>query len=207
VQTILNEMKVGLFFGSFNPIHVGHLILANHFAQNSSLDQVWLVVSPRNPLKKKASLLDDHHRLAMVREAVDDNPLLSASNVEFELEQPSYTINTLVHLNEKYPQHEFSLIMGEDNLRSFHKWKNFDQILANHKIYIYPRLKAEDEESSKQELIDKFLAHKNIELLDAPVIQISATMIRNLIADGKDARYLMTAPVHKYCTEMHFYKP
>ena len=132
--------KVGLFFGSFNPIHVGHLIIANHMAEFSDLEEVWLVVTPHNPHKKKKTLLDDVHRLAMVRIAIEDFPNLKASNIEFDLPQPNFTINTLVVLEEKYPTIDFCLIMGEDNLKSFHKWKNFELILDRHSIYIYPRI-------------------------------------------------------------------
>jgi len=201
-------MKVGLFFGSFNPIHVGHLILADHFAQHSDLDQVWLVVSPSNPLKKKSTLLADHHRLAMTRIAVEDNPRLQVSNIEFELEQPSYTLNTLLHLSEQYPDHEFSLIMGEDNLRSFHKWKNCEVIADNYKIHVYPRLRTEGEEQEAiiESRIEQWLNHDNFKLLKAPIIQISATTIRNMIKAGEDPAYLLSDPVYKYCREMHFYE-
>jgi nicotinate-nucleotide adenylyltransferase len=135
-------MKIGLYFGTFNPIHVGHLIIANHMAENSDLDQVWLVVTPHNP-KKKSTLLDDYHRLQMAHLATEDFPKLKPSDIEFKLSQPNYTVNTLVHL-EKYPNHEFSLIMGKDNLTSLSKWKNFEVILQNHAIYVYPRIEAKD---------------------------------------------------------------
>ncbi len=133
-------MKIGLFFGTFNPIHIGHLIIANHLAENADLDTIWLVVTPLNPHKNKKTLLEDHHRLTMVKIAVEGYPKLGASDIEFDLPQPNYTVNTLIHLSEKHPQHEFSLIMGEDNLNSFHKWKNYDVILENHTIYVYPRI-------------------------------------------------------------------
>ncbi len=135
-------MKIGLYFGTFNPIHVGHLIIANHMAEHADLDQVWMVVTPHNPLKKKNTLLDDYHRLQMVHLATEDFPKIKPSDIEFKLSQPNYTVNTLVHLQEKYPNYEFSLIMGEDNLKSFHKWKNYEAILENHEIYVYPRLEA-----------------------------------------------------------------
>ena len=137
--------KIGLYFGTFNPIHVGHLIIANYMADYTELDEVWLVVSPQNPLKKKETLLKDHHRLSLVRIALEDNTKLMASNIEFDLPIPSYTINTLVHLKEKYETYEFHLIMGEDNLRSFHKWKNQEEIINNHKIFVYPRVLTEQE--------------------------------------------------------------
>ena len=135
-------MKIGLYFGTFNPIHVGHLIIANHMAEHADLDQIWMVVTPHNPLKKKSTLLDDYHRLQMVHLATEDFPKIKPSDIEFKLSQPNYTVNTLVHLEEKYPNYEFSLIMGEDNLKSLHKWKNYEVILENHEIYVYPRLEA-----------------------------------------------------------------
>ena len=133
-------MKVGLFFGTFNPIHVGHLTIANYIAEFSDLEQVWFVVTPHSPFKKKNSLLDNNQRLEMVYRATKDYDKLKPSDIEFNLPQPNYTINTLVHLEEKFPNHEFSLIMGEDNLKSFHKWKNYQMILETHDIYVYPRI-------------------------------------------------------------------
>ncbi len=132
-------MKIGLYFGTFNPIHIGHLIIANHLAEHTDLDQIWFVVTPHNPHKNKASLLEDYHRLQMVHLATEDYPKIKPSDIEFKLPQPNYTINTLTYLTEKYPNHIFSLIMGEDNLASFHKWKNQDIILQNHDIFVYPR--------------------------------------------------------------------
>ena len=132
-------MKIGLYFGTFNPIHIGHLIIANHLAEHSDLDQIWMMVTPHNPHKQKSSLLDDYHRLHMVHLATEDYPKIKPSDIEFKLPQPNYTVNTLAHLQEKYPTHEFSLIMGEDNLNSLHKWKNYEVILHNHDIYVYPR--------------------------------------------------------------------
>jgi nicotinate-nucleotide adenylyltransferase len=199
------DMKIGLFFGTFNPIHVGHLIIANHMVQQSTLDQVWLVVSPHNPLKKKSGLLKDTQRLAMVRLSVEDNPRLWASNVEFELEQPSYTIRTLLYLIEKYPGYEFSIIMGEDNLRTFHKWYNYEKILENHVIHVYPRIGNTVEEDNLE--MSSMIAHPHIVFCrDTPVMNISATLIRKAIQEGKDVRYLLTESVHKYVEEMHFYK-
>lgn len=194
--------KIGLFFGSFNPIHVGHLIIANHLVQESDLDQVWFVVSPHNPLKKKSSLLSDHHRLMLVNIAIEDNLNLKASSIEFDLPQPNYTVYTLQILKEKYPEYEFSLIMGEDNLRSFHRWKNYEYILQNYRVFIYPRVKTADEENPATELLEK---GKFIRV-NAPIIEISSTAIRNGIADKKDVRYLLTEPVFKYIDEMNFYR-
>ena len=138
-------MKIGLYFGTFNPIHIGHLIIANHIAEYSDVKQVWMVVTPHNPLKKKDTLLKDSIRLELVHLATEEYPKIKPSDIEFKLPQPNYTVNTLAYLQEKYPKNEFSLIMGEDNLKSFHKWKNHEVILQNHDIYVYPRLDAKDQ--------------------------------------------------------------
>lgn len=192
-------MKIGLYFGTFNPIHVGHLIIANHMAEHSDLDQVWLVVTPHNPLKKKSTLLDDYHRLQMVYLATEDYPKLKPSDIEFKLPQPNYTVTTLVHLEEKYPHHQFSLIMGEDNLKSLHKWKNYEAILAHHEIYVYPRISAEDENS-------EFKNHPKIRMIDAPVVEISSTFIRENIKLGKNVRPLVPTKVWEYIDHNLFYK-
>ena len=197
--------KVGLYFGTFNPIHVGHLIIANYMADYTELDEVWLVVSPQNPLKKRETLLKDHHRLALVRIAVEDNAKLMACNEEFNLPIPSYTVNTLAHLKEKFNTHEFHLIMGEDNLRSFHKWKNQDEILNNHKIYVYPRVLTEQEIEDNSNVYFSF-NHVNVIRCQAPVMKISSSFIRKAIQNKKDVRYLLTPDVHKYLEEMNFYK-
>ena len=204
-------MKVGLYFGTFNPIHIGHLIISNYMADYTDLDQVWLVVSPQNPLKKKKSLLEDYHRLAVVRVAIEDNDKLRVNNIEFDLPRPSYTSNTLAHLKEKYPDHDFNLIMGEDNLRTFHKWKNHDVILEKHKLYVYPRVLTIQEEVEEAEMglveNNNLRAHPNVILCDdAPVMKVSSSFIRQAIKDGNDVRYLLTDPVHKYVTDMNFYK-
>ena len=201
-------MKVGLYFGTFNPIHVGHLIIANFMADYTDLDQVWLIVSPQNPLKEKSTLLADYHRLALVRIAIEDNAKLVASDIEFNLPKPSYTVQTLAYLKEKYPRHTFALIMGEDNLRTFHKWKNHESIIAEHKMYVYPRVLTEQE---KEELTDynsdsPLRQHPNVIHCDAPVMKVSSSFIRKAIRDKKDVRYLLTDPVYKYITEMHFYE-
>ncbi len=207
-------MKVGLYFGSFNPVHIGHLVIANHLANNSDLDQIWLVISPQNPHKKKSSLLADHHRLALVKVAVDDNPKLRASDIEFKLPQPSYTVNTLAYLKEEYPNNSFTLIMGEDNLRSFHKWKNYEQILKNHEIVVYPRvltiqelekIKAGEDISKTSSNID--IQKENITVLeDTPIMKISSSFIRKAIKENKSVKYLLTPEVEKYCDEMNFYR-
>jgi nicotinate-nucleotide adenylyltransferase len=190
-------MKIGLFFGSFNPIHVGHLVIANYMAQYTDLQKVWLVISPHNPLKEKSTLLDDKQRLALVKIAIENNSKLKASDIEFKLPQPSYTITTLLHLKEKYPEHEFALIMGSDNLSTFHKWKNYEEILKYHQLYIYPR-PLQSGENYKQ--------HPQVNFVDAPVMEISSTFIRQAIADKKDVRYLLPDNVYEYVREMHFYK-
>lgn len=200
-------MKIGLYFGTFNPIHVGHLVIANHMAQYADLDEVWLVVTPRNPMKEKDSLLADYHRLALVNRAIEDNNKLKTSDIEFKLDRPSYTSNTLAYLKEKYPKHEFDLIMGEDNLRTFHKWKNHENILLNHRLLVYPRLLTLQEEAGAKKIKDNALAnHQNVKMIDAPVMKISASFIREAIKAGKDVRYLLSEPVWNYVDEMHFYR-
>lgn len=199
--------NIGLFFGTFNPIHVGHLIIANHLVETTDLEKVWLVVSPQNPLKQKSTLLNDNQRLMMVRLAVEDNPNLLASNIEFELEKPSYTVKTLAHLKEKYPNHRFSLIMGEDNLRTFHKWYNYEKILSDYTIYVYPRLVTETEKNTGEKpFLSGLNEHPNITFCqDTPVLAISASFIRAAIQKGQDVSYLLTEPVYKYVDEMRFY--
>lgn len=192
-------MKIGLYFGTFNPIHVGHLIIANHMAEHSDLDQVWMVVTPHNPFKKKSTLLDDYHRLQMVHLAAEDFPKIKPSDIEFKLDQPNYTVNTLVHLQEKYPDHEFSLIMGEDNLKSFHKWKNYEAILEHHDIYVYPRISSEIENLDLKN-------HVKIHLIDAPVVEISSTFIRDTIKKGKNVQPLLPLKVWEYIDHNNFYK-
>ena len=192
-------MKIGLFFGSYNPIHIGHLIIANHMVEFTELEEVWFVVTPHNPFKKKSTLLADHHRYQLVQEATEDYPKLKPSNVEFGLPQPNYTIDTLAHLYENYPEHQFNLIMGQDNLHTFHKWKNHEEILKNHDLYIYPRI------TSKKENQDLFI-HPKVHLIDAPVVEISATFIRKSIAEKKNIRALLPDKAWKYLDEMNFYK-
>ncbi|MCL6266854.1 nicotinate (nicotinamide) nucleotide adenylyltransferase [Flagellimonas myxillae] len=192
--------QVGLYFGTFNPIHIGHLAIANHMVEFSSLDEVWFVITPQSPFKTKQSLLDDHHRYQMVSEAVQDYPKLKASTIEFDLPQPNYTINTLVHLNEKYGEtHQFALIMGEDNLKSFHKWKNYEVILENHSLFVYPRI-------SEGAVEHRFEEHPKIQKVKAPIMEISSTFIRNSHKEGKNIRPLLPAPVWRYLDEMNFYR-
>ena len=192
-------MKIGLYFGSFNPIHIGHLVIANHLAEYSDLDQIWFVVTPHNPFKKKSSLLDDFQRLEMVYRATQDYTKLKPSDIEFNLPQPNYTINTLVHLQEKHPDYAFSLIMGEDNLKSLHKWKNYELILENHHIYVYPRI-------SKDRVETQFDGHKNIHVIDAPIMELSSTFIRKSIKAGKNVQPMLPQHVWEYLDEMNFYK-
>lgn len=204
-------MKIGLYFGTFNPVHVGHLIIANYMADNTDMDEVWMVVSPQNPLKDKNTLLADYHRLALVRVGVENNPKLKASDIEFKLPIPSYTSTTLAYLKEKYPEKLFALIMGEDNLRTFHKWYNHEQVLENHEIYVYPRAltiqEKEEMNTTSGNSANAFINHKHVHFCDeVPVMKISSSFIRQLIRDGKDVQYLLTEPVHKYLDEMNFYK-
>lgn len=192
-------MKIGLFFGTFNPFHTGHLIIANYMVEFSDLDEIWFVVTPLSPFKKKSSLLSNHHRLSLVNIAVEDFPKLKSSTVEFKMPQPNYTINTLVQLEEDYPSHQFCLIMGEDNLKGFHKWKNSETILENYEIFVYPRI-------SGGEVENKLVEHPKIHRIDAPIVEISSTFIRNAIKDKKDIRSMFPCNVWKYIDEMNFYR-
>lgn len=191
--------KTGLYFGTFNPIHIGHLIIANYMAEFSDLDEIWFVVTPHNPHKKKKTLLEDHHRLAMVNLAVEKYPKLEASNVEFNLPQPNYTVNTLAYLEEKYPEKDFCLIMGEDNLKSLHRWKNYEVILDRYSIYVYPRI-------SEGIVETQFDNHDKIKLVNAPIIELSSTFIRKAIKSGKNIQPMLSLEVWKYLDEMNFYK-
>lgn len=192
-------MKIGLFFGTFNPIHSGHLILANYLAEFTDLDEVWFVITPMSPFKQKMSLLENHHRLALANIAVENFPKLKTSDIEFKLAQPNYTINTLVHIEEKFPDKKFCLIMGEDNLKGFHKWKNFETILNNYPIYVYPRVLKEGTQKT-------VLEHTNIQKVDAPIVEISSTFIRKAIKNNKDIRAMLPEKVWNYIDDMNFYK-
>lgn len=192
-------MKIGLFFGTFNPIHIGHLILANYMAEFSDLDEVWFVITPMSPFKQKSSMLDNIHRMAIANVAVEDYPKLKTSDIEFKLPQPNYTVNTLIHIEEKYPEHQFCLIMGEDNLKGFHKWKNYEIIIKNYQLYVYPRISVGTVES-------EFLKHPNVHRVQAPIVQISSTFIRKSIKNKKDIRTMLPANVWNYIDEMNFYK-
>ncbi len=192
-------MKIGLYFGTFNPIHIGHLIIANHMAEYSGIDQVWMMVTPHNPLKRKDTLLDDYQRLHLVHLATEDYPKIKPSDFEFRLAQPNYTVNTLAHLQDKFPQHAFSLIMGEDNMRTFHKWKNYDVILENHDVFVYPRISAEVENQL-------FKNHPKIHVIDAPIVEISATFIRENIKKKKNIQPLLPSKVWEYIDHNNFYR-
>ena len=192
--------QIGLFFGTFNPIHNGHLILANHLVQETTLVEIWYVITPQSPFKKKSTLLDDHHRYQMVYEATEKYNHLKPSKIEFDLPQPNYTINTLVHLQEKYTEgYEFRLIMGEDNLKSFKKWKNYEQILENYALMVYPRI-------SSGSIPEDLQNHPKIHQVDAPVIEISSTLIRRMHKDGKDVRPMVPAEAWIYMDRMNFYR-
>ncbi len=190
-------MKIGLFFGSFNPIHVGHMIIANVMAENTDLIKVWFVVSPQNPLKPSRGLLHEFDRYDMVKAAIADNYKLEVSDVEFHLPKPSYTIHTLAHLTEKHPGKEFKLILGEDNLENFTKWKNYEQILQHHGLYVYPRPHVTNTDLK---------SHPNVTMIDAPLLDISATYIRNCIKSNKSIRYLVPEPIEQMIRTKQFYK-
>lgn len=188
-------MKIGLYFGSFNPIHLGHLIIAQTLYQRGGLDQVWFVVSPQNPFKKQESLAHEHDRLRMVELAIDDNFQFRACDVEFRMPRPSYTIDTLTYLSDKCPQHQFSLFLGSDNLSHFHKWKNYQAILGNYPVLVYPR---------PGEV--KTLDHPGVRYLDAPLLDISATFIRQSIQEGLSVRYLLPERVEQYILDKKLYE-
>lgn len=189
-------MKIGLYFGSFNPIHVGHLIIANHCATQTNLDKVWFVLSPHNPLKESSSLLNEYHRLHLVNLSIEDAPYFKASNVEFKLPKPSYTVDTLAYLKEQYPKHEFCIIMGGDSFQNIAKWKNYKTLLAEHEIYIYNRPGFEITETHGAK----------INLLDAPLLDISSTAIRQLIKEKKSIKFLVASAVEKEIEQNNYYK-
>ncbi|MFM7671909.1 MAG: nicotinate (nicotinamide) nucleotide adenylyltransferase [Bacteroidota bacterium] len=174
-------MKVGLFFGSFNPIHVGHLIITNHLLNETDLEKIWMVVSPQNPLKQEHSLLNEYHRLHLVQLAIENDARIKASDVEFALPRPSYTSDTLIHLQEKYPEHQFVVIMGSDSFQNIHRWKNYTFITKNYPICVYNR---------PGHLVEETHGAR-VQLLDAPLLPISATQIRSLSREGKSLRYLV----------------
>jgi nicotinate-nucleotide adenylyltransferase len=190
------NQKIGLFFGSFNPIHIGHMIIANIMAENTDLNKVWFVVSPQNPFKPSKGLLHEFDRFDMVKAAIADHYKLEVSDVEFSLPKPSYTIHTLAYLTEKFPGKEFKVIIGEDNLESFEKWKNHEQILDQYGLYVYPRPHVTNSELKR---------HPNVKMIEAPLLDISATYIRNCIKNNKSIRYLVPEPVEQLIRLKHFY--
>lgn len=193
-------MQIGLFFGSFNPIHIGHLIIANTMATTTDLDQVWFVVSPQNPFKKSKSLLHEFDRLDMVERAIADNSRLKATDVEFSMPKPSYTIDTLDRLREKFPQHTFRLIMGEDNLAQFANWKEPDRILTETGLYVYPRPSRE-----LNNVPSPLLSHTNVRLVSAPLLDISATFIREAIRANRSIRYMVPDVVDEMIARKKYY--
>jgi nicotinate-nucleotide adenylyltransferase len=195
--------KIGLYFGSFNPVHIGHMAIAGYMTEFADLDQVWFVVSPQNPLKKKETLLANHQRVYLAQLAIGDNNKLKTSEIELKLPVPSYTIDTLTYLNEKFPKHQFCLIMGEDNLHTLHKWKNAEDLVSKYPIYVYPR---HDSEKPVSLLLDRILQAADIHHVDAPLMEISGTFIRDGIRSGKDMSYFLPQAVWKYIREMHFYE-
>lgn len=191
-------MKTGLFFGSFNPVHIGHLIIASYMAEYTDLEQVWFIVSPQNPLKLRKELLNEYERLEMVRLAIEDDPELRASDIEFNLAKPSFTINTLLHLHEKYPGREWILIMGADTFKTLPKWKNYEELINNYGIYIYPR--------PGYELNENEITNKIKLVTGVPLMQISASFVREAIKLKKTYKYLLPDKVYKYIDKWGFYQ-
>lgn len=189
-------MKIGLYFGSFNPVHAGHLIIANHILNESVLEKVWFIVSPQNPFKTSSALLNEYNRLHLLKLATEDDPRIKVSDIEFSLTRPSYTSFTLTHLEERYPEHEFSIIMGSDSFQNLHKWKNFEFIVKNYAIYVYQRSGFQTDN----------LLKANLTLVNAPLLQISATQIRQLIQNGKSIRYMVPEKVREEIEKGHYYK-
>ena len=191
-------MQVGLYFGSFNPIHHGHLIIANYLLENTDLDQVWFVVSPQNPLKPSGSLLNEYHRLFLVQTAIEGENNLKASDIEFKLPKPSYTVDTLTYLQEKYPSYQFSIIMGSDSFQNLPKWKNYQWMLTHYPVYVYRR--------PEHETLPSFPEAKKIMVLDAPLLPISATHIRKFVREGRSIRYLVPDAVREEIERNGYYK-
>lgn len=190
-------MKIGLYFGSFNPVHIGHLAIANYIAEWSDLDELWFVISPQNPLKQKSSLLADYHRLEMVNLSIGKYSKFRTTDIEFKLPKPSYTIDTLTYLKERHPSNEFVLIMGSDNLESFHKWKNYEQILKDFELIVYPRPGYKGSE---------FDSLPNVLMVEAPNMEISSSFIRKALQEKKDVRFFLPDKVYEYIDLMNFYK-
>lgn len=196
-------INVGLFFGSFNPVHIGHMAIAGYILEYSKLDEIWFVVSPQNPLKNKETLLADHHRLYLTELAIGKNERLKVTDIEFRLPVPSYTIDTLAYLGDRYTNYKFALIMGEDNLYTLHKWKNALEIVKKYPLYVYPRT---DNKKYQNVKLDELISLAEIHRLNAPLMGISGTMIREGIKNGKDMSFLIPPASWKYIKEMHFYE-
>ncbi len=190
-------MKIGLYFGSFNPIHNGHMAIANYMLEFTDLDELWFIISPQNPFKLRQNLLPDYQRFELVNLAINDAKGMRSSNIEFNLPKPSFTIDTLAHLYDKHPDKKFVLIMGSDNLVYFHKWKNYNEILRNQQIYIYPRPDVQQHELMK---------HPSVSTVNAPLMEISSSFIRKAIKQKKDIRFFLPGKVWAYIREMHFYE-
>ncbi|HSO87171.1 MAG TPA: nicotinate (nicotinamide) nucleotide adenylyltransferase [Draconibacterium sp.] len=192
------RLKIGLYFGSYNPIHIGHLAIANYIVEYTDINQLWFVVSPQNPFKKKDNLLADYHRLELVNRAIDNDDRFRASNIEFNLPKPSYTVDTLAYLQERYPGYSFVILMGSDNLENFHKWKNSEVILENYGVIVYPRPGFDKSQVP---------VHKNIMVAEgAPLMEISSTFIRDAIKLGKNIRHFIPQRAWEYLDEMNFYR-
>ena len=189
-------MHIGLYFGSFNPIHTGHLIIANHIIAHTEIDKVWFVVSPHNPLKEAHSLLNEYDRIHLVNLAIEGNPKFRASNVEFHLPKPSYTIDTLTYLSEKFPLERFSVIMGSDSFQNIHRWKNFEQLTARYSFIVYNRPGFEVKDTHGAD----------ISILKAPLLDISATYIRDLVKEKKSIRYIVPDAVREYIEGNRYYQ-
>jgi nicotinate-nucleotide adenylyltransferase len=189
-------MKIGLYFGSFNPIHVGHLIIASFVADNTDVEQVWIIVSPQNPLKKSSTLLNEYDRLHLVQLAVEGDPRLKPSDIEFKLPRPSFTIDTLTYLTEKYPAHQFAIIMGSDSFSNLPKWKNWEMILKNYPIYVYLR----------PGFAEKMPHGTSVVFLQAPLLNISATTLRETIKRGRSIKYLVPERVEHEIERNNYYR-
>ena len=195
----MKTKNIGLFFGTFNPIHLGHLIMGNHIAETTNVDEVWYVITPQSPFKQKASMLENHHRYELVYLATEDYPKLKPSKIEFDLPTPNYTSKTLEVLLSKYPEYSFYLIMGEDNLASLKKWKNYEYILEHHNILVCPRL-------HKKDIPKEFRQHARITFIDVPIVELSSSFIRASIARQQNIRPMLPEKVWTYIDEMNFYK-
>ena len=226
----MNRKRTGLYFGSFNPVHNGHLMIANYMAEFGDLDQVWFVISPRNPFKPESELLADYHRRELLTRAVGEYPRFRVSSVEFRLPKPSYTIDTLDFLSKEYPDMDFTVIMGEDQLPKFHEWKESERLLAGYRVMVYPRIwggrdalrvtrDAEPLKSNAEDVAGGDLSrhasrvtrhdlanHPSVKLVAAPLLEISSSFIRESIQNGKDVRFFMPEQAWKYLDEMNFYR-